>query len=76
MGEKVSIVSNKPQTTRHQIRGILHRPDAQVVFVDTPGIHKPVSALGERLNRTAGDAFAGVDVVCLVLDACPAPRHG
>ena len=69
VGEKVSIVSNKPQTTRHQIRGILHRPDAQVVFVDTPGIHKPVSALGERLNRTAGDAFAGVDVVCLVLDA-------
>lgn len=69
IGQKVTIVSDKPQTTRHQVRGILHRGDAQVVFVDTPGIHKPVSALGERLNRTAGDAFDGVDVVCLVLDA-------
>jgi GTP-binding protein Era len=69
LGRKVSIVSDKPQTTRHQVRGILHRPGAQLVFVDTPGIHKPVSALGERLNRTAGAAFAGVDVVCLVLDA-------
>jgi GTP-binding protein Era len=69
LGQKVSIVSDKPQTTRHQVRGVLHRPDAQLVFVDTPGLHKPVSALGERLNRTASEAFDGVDVVCLVLDA-------
>jgi GTP-binding protein Era len=68
-GEKVSIVSDKPQTTRIQVRGVLDRPDAQVVFVDTPGIHKPVTALGERLNATASEAFEGVDVVCLVLDA-------
>jgi GTP-binding protein Era len=69
VGQKVSIVSNKPQTTRHQVRGVLQRPDAQVVFVDTPGVHKPVTALGERLNRTASEAYEGVDVVCLVLDA-------
>jgi GTP-binding protein Era len=72
LAHKVTIVSDKPQTTRHQVRGILHRAGAQVVFVDTPGIHKPVSALGERLNRTAGNAFEGVDVVCLVLDATQA----
>jgi GTP-binding protein Era len=46
LGTKVSIVSDKPQTTRTQVRGVLTRPDAQVVFVDTPGIHKPVSVLG------------------------------
>src|SRR5262249_19701130 len=68
-GEKVSIVSDKPQTTRIAVRGILHRPDAQVVFVDTPGLHKPVTALGERLNASARDALDGVDVACLVLDA-------
>jgi GTPase len=68
-GAKVSIVSDKPQTTRMQVRGVLNRPDAQVVFVDTPGLHKPITALGDRLNATAADALAGVDVVCLVLDA-------
>jgi GTP-binding protein Era len=69
LGTKVSIVSNKVQTTRHAVRGVLTRPDAQVVFVDTPGIHKPRTRLGERLNATASDALDGVDVVCLVLDA-------
>jgi GTP-binding protein Era len=68
-GTKVSIVSDKPQTTRTQVRGVLDRPDAQVVFVDTPGIHKPVTALGERLNATAVESVVEVDVVCLVLDA-------
>ena len=66
---KVSIVSDKVQTTRTQVRGVLNRPDAQVVFVDTPGIHKPRTLLGERLNATATDATDGVDVVCLVVDA-------
>ncbi|MFZ4519070.1 MAG: GTPase Era [Microthrixaceae bacterium] len=69
LGEKVSIVSDKPQTTRHQIRGILTRPDAQVVFVDTPGIHKPRTLMGERLNESATDALADVDVVCLLVEA-------
>ena len=68
-GRKVSIVSDKPQTTRHRIMGVLTRPDAQLVFVDTPGLHKPVSALGERVNATALDSTADVDVQCLVLDA-------
>ena len=77
LGTKVSIMSDKPQTTRTQVRGVLHLDaasspigeDAQIVFVDTPGIHKPRTALGERLNSTATDALGGVDVVCLVLDA-------
>ena len=69
LGTKVSIVSDKPQTTRSQVRGVLTRPDAQVVFVDTPGIHKPRTLLGERLNDTAEEAIGDVDVVCLVLDA-------
>jgi GTP-binding protein Era len=69
LGEKVSIVSNKVQTTRTQVRGVLDRADAQVVFVDTPGIHKPRTTMGERLNDTAVGAVGGVDVVCLVLDA-------
>src|SRR4051795_13453314 len=68
-GQKVSIVSDKPQTTRTAVRGILHRPDAQIVFVDTPGVHKPVTALGAHLNASARDALADVDVACLVLDA-------
>jgi len=68
-GTKVAIVSNKPQTTRTQVRGVLHRPDAQLVFVDTPGIHKPVSPLGERLNSTATSAISDVDLCCLLVDS-------
>jgi GTPase len=68
-GRKVSIVSDKPQTTRHRIMGVLTRPDVQLVFVDTPGLHKAVSALGERVNATALDSTTDVDVQCLVLDA-------
>ncbi|MGI8756413.1 MAG: GTPase Era, partial [Acidimicrobiales bacterium] len=69
LGQKVTIVSDKPQTTRTQVRGVLTRTDAQVVFVDTPGIHKPRTLLGERLNATATGAIGDVDVVCLVVDA-------
>jgi GTP-binding protein Era len=69
LGTKVAITSDKPQTTRSQIRGVLNRPEVQVVFVDTPGIHKPRTLLGERLNATAADAAHGVDVVCMVVDA-------
>ena len=68
-GRKVSIVSDKPQTTRTRVRGILTTSDAQVVFVDTPGLHKPVTALGKRVNATALDSVSDVDVVCLVIDA-------
>ena len=68
-GQKVSIVSDKPQTTRFPVRGVLHRPDVQIVFVDTPGLHKPVTALGERVNASALDSLDDIDVACLVLDA-------
>ncbi len=77
LGTKVSITSDKPQTTRNQVHGVLHLPaeasphgePTQIVFVDTPGIHKPRTALGARLNATAGDAVHEVDVVCLLVDA-------
>jgi GTP-binding protein Era len=69
LGVKVSIVSDKPQTTRSQVRGVLTSSDSQVVFVDTPGIHKPRTLLGSRLNATATDAIVDVDAVLLVLDA-------
>ncbi len=75
LGTKVAIVSDKPQTTRTEVRGVLNRRDpqgeleAQVVFVDTPGIHRPRTELGNRLNATATSAIGDVDVVCLVIDA-------
>ncbi len=68
-GRKVSIVSDKPQTTRHRIMGVLTQTAAQLVFVDTPGLHKPVTALGKRVNATALESTQDVDVQCLVLDA-------
>ena len=68
-GRKVSIVSDKPQTTRHRVMGVLTSADTQLVFVDTPGLHKPVTALGERVNATALESLADVDVTCLVIDA-------
>lgn len=76
VGTKVSIVSSRPNTTRHNVRGILHRPDAQVVFVDTPGLHRPRTALGERLNETAGATLADVDVVVAMVDATAAVGPG
>lgn len=69
LGEKVSIVSDKPQTTRSQVRGVLHRPDLQLVFVDTPGIHKPRGPLGKRLNESAESSIGDVDAVCVLIDA-------
>lgn len=69
VGQKVSIVSDKPQTTRAEVRGVLTRPGAQMVLVDTPGIHKPRNALGRRMNATASEALHDIDVTCLVIDA-------
>jgi GTP-binding protein Era len=69
LGRKVSIVSHTPNTTRTSIRGVLDRPDAQVVFVDTPGIHKPRTALGERLNESASAALDDVDACVMLVDA-------
>jgi GTP-binding protein Era len=69
IGQKISIVSEQSQTTRHAIQGILHHPDYQIVFVDTPGIHKPKARLGERMNAQAFGSLEGVDVVLYVIDA-------
>jgi GTP-binding protein Era len=69
VGEKVAIVSDTPQTTRHRLRAIVDTEDAQIVLVDTPGLHKPIDALGEEVNRSALLALADVDVVCLMIDA-------
>jgi GTPase len=63
VGQKVAITSSRPQTTRHAIRGILHRPDAQLVIVDTPGLHKPRTLLGSRLNDVVRETWAEVDVI-------------
>ena len=76
VGTKVSITSPRPNTTRHRIRGVLHRPDAQVVFVDTPGLHRPRTALGNRLNETAAGALDDVDLVVVVVDATAAVGPG
>ncbi len=69
VGEKVGIVSNRPQTTRHAIRGVVHRPGGQLVLVDTPGLHKPRSLLGQRLNDVVRDTLSEVDVVVLCVPA-------
>ena len=69
VGEKVAITSSKPQTTRHTVRGIVHRDDGQLVLVDTPGLHKPRTLLGERLNALVRDTWAEVDVIGFCLPA-------
>ena len=63
VGSKVAITSSKPQTTRHAIRGIVHRSDAQLVVVDTPGLHRPRTLLGQRLNDLVRDTWSEVDVI-------------
>ena len=69
VGQKVAITSNRPQTTRHTVRGIVHRPDAQLILVDTPGLHKPRTLLGERLNDVVRTTWAEVDVIGFCLPA-------
>jgi len=63
VGSKVAITSKRPQTTRHTIRGIVHRQDFQIVLVDTPGLHRPRTLLGKRLNDLVRDAYSEVDVI-------------
>jgi GTPase len=69
VGEKIAITSSKPQTTRHAIRGIVHRDDAQIVIVDTPGMHKPRTLLGKRLNAVVQTTLGDVDIICLCVPA-------
>lgn len=69
VGSKVAITSNRPQTTRHTIRGIVHREDFQIILVDTPGLHRPRTLLGQRLNELVKDTYSEVDVICLCIPA-------
>ena len=69
VGQKVSIVSDRPQTTRSAIRGVRTTDTSQIVFVDTPGLHRPRTLLGERTNQRARDALDEVDVICVVVEA-------
>ncbi|MBF1118790.1 GTPase Era [uncultured Solobacterium sp.] len=69
IGEKVAIVSSKPQTTRSEIRGIYTDENCQIIFTDTPGIHKPKFRLESRMNKEAADVIQGVDLIYLVVDA-------
>ena len=69
VGTKVSIVSDRPQTTRNQVRGVWNGPASQVVFIDTPGIHKPRTELGRRSNQRSLETLEAVDVVCFLIDA-------
>ncbi len=73
LGEKIAIVSPKPQTTRHRLRGILTRPDAQIIFVDTPGIHQPHHKLGEFMVETATKSIPDADVVLFMVDVSERP---
>ena len=76
VGQKVAIVSDKPQTTRHRIVGVRTTPEAQLVFLDTPGIHKPVHRMNQRMVNAAYDAVADADVVVWVVDATARPGGG
>jgi GTP-binding protein Era len=76
VGEKIAAVSNKPQTTRHRIQGVITRPEGQIVLVDTPGVHKPGYLLNRRMMAAVHDALEGVDLVCLIRDATVSTGNG
>src|SRR5688572_20830221 len=76
VGEKIAAVSNKPQTTRHRIQGIVTRDEGQIVFVDTPGVHKPGYLLNRRMMAAVHDAILSVDLVVLLRDASVSTGNG
>ncbi len=76
VGEKIAAVSNKPQTTRHQIRGVITRPEGQIVLVDTPGVHQPGYLLNRRMMAAVHDALDGVDLLLLIRDATAPTGNG
>ncbi len=76
VGEKIAAVSNKPQTTRHKIQGIVSRKDGQIVFVDTPGVHKPGHLLNRRMMAAVHDAILNVDLLVLMRDASVSTGNG
>jgi GTP-binding protein Era len=69
VGEKVSIVTDKPQTTRRVVRGIVTRPEGQITFLDTPGVHKPIHRMNEHMMKSVRDAMAAVDLILLIVDS-------
>ena len=69
VGQKIAITADQPETTRHAIRGLIHREDAQIVVVDTPGLHRPRTLLGERLNELVQDNYSDVDVIGFTVPA-------
>ena len=76
VGEKIAAVSNKPQTTRHRIQGVITLAEGQIVLVDTPGVHKPGYLLNRRMMAAVHDALEGVDLVCLIRDASAPTGNG
>src|SRR4051812_29883743 len=76
VGEKIAAVSNKPQTTRHRIKGIVTLPQSQIVFVDTPGVHKPGHLLNRRMMSAVQDAIETVDLIVLMRDASVSTGNG
>jgi GTPase len=76
IGEKISIVTDKPQTTRHVIRGIVTTPEGQIIFLDTPGIHKPIHRMNERMMKSVRSAMADVDLMLLIVDCSAAFGRG
>src|SRR5437867_6784603 len=76
VGEKIAAVSDKPQTTRFKIRGVITRPEGQIVLVDTPGVHKPGYALNRRMMAAVHDALLQVDLVCVIRDATVSTGNG
>ena len=76
VGRKVAIVSPKPQTTRNRIQGIVNRDDAQIVLIDTPGIHKAENALSRQMMDEVASALEGIDIVCLIVDASAGIKSG
>ena len=76
VGQKIAAVSDKPQTTRFKIQGIITKPEGQVVFVDTPGVHQPGYELNRRMMSAVQDALMGVDLVCLIRDASVSTGNG
>ncbi len=76
IGEKMAIISDKPQTTRNQIRGILTTEEYQIVFLDTPGIHKPKHKLGEKMVQTSVRTLKEVDIILFLVDAAAGPGSG
>ncbi|MDO4928221.1 MAG: GTPase Era [Corynebacterium sp.] len=69
VGQKIAITADQPETTRHTIRGIVHRPDAQIIVVDTPGLHRPRTLLGERLNESVKDTYTDMDLIGVTIPA-------